>query len=329
MSKKPVIVSAIQPTGELHLGNYLGAVRNWVELQNSGKYDCYFFIVDYHSLTGNRSAAERKDYIIELAAELLAAGIDPQKSTFFVQSHVQEHTELGWIFNCVTPMAELERMTQFKDKAQSQKKNVNVGLFTYPVLQAADILMYKATHVPVGEDQVQHVELTRDIGRSFNKAYDTDFFPSTEALLTDIPRVKSLLEPTKKMSKSKGENHVICLADEPEVIAKKLKKAVTASPGDKETPGVNNLILLLNEFGEEEQAKEFAQEQKDGSIRYGDLKTAVAEAISTYFADFRTRRHELITNREEIAELLAQGAQKAQTQAKKTMQHVRKIIGVR
>ncbi|HRH23736.1 MAG TPA: tryptophan--tRNA ligase, partial [Candidatus Magasanikbacteria bacterium] len=230
MAKRPVIVSGIQPTGNLHIGNYLGAIKNWVDLQNSGKYDCYFFIADLHSLTGTRSASERKAQILRTASELLAAGIDPKKSTFFVQSHVPEHTELGWIFNCVTPIAELERMTQFKDKSQSQAKNINVGLFTYPTLMAADILLYRANAVPVGQDQTQHAELTNDIARWFNKNYSTYFSP-VKPVFTETPKIMSLLEPVKKMSKSLGEGHVIELADELEVIEKKLKKAVTATEG--------------------------------------------------------------------------------------------------
>ena len=248
---KPIVFSGIQPTGNLHIGNYLGAIKPFIELQNSDKYDLYFCIVDYHSLTGNMDATERKEKILHIAAELIACGIDPTKTTLFVQSHVEGHTELAWIFNTVTPVTELERMTQFKDKSNDQqKKNVNVGLFTYPVLQAADILLYHGTRVPVGEDQKQHVELTRNIARWFNNRYG-DYFPEPEVLLTETPRIKSLLEPTKKMSKSKGANHVIELADAPAVLEKKIKKAVTASEGGSASVGVENLLLLLSYFGSE------------------------------------------------------------------------------
>ncbi len=328
MSAKPVIFSGIQPTGNLHIGNYLGAVKNWVALQESEEYQCYFSIVDYHSLTGERSAEERRTQILHTAAELIAAGVDPSKSVLFVQSHVPQHTELGWVFGSVTPMAELERMTQYKDKSQQQAKNINVGLFTYPVLQAADILLYHGTHVPVGEDQVQHIELTRDIARWFNNKYG-EYFPETKALLTEIPRVKSLLEPTKKMSKSLGLGHVIELADEPAVIEKKLKKAVTASEGGEEAPGVQNLLLLLEQFGSKEDHTAFTAAEKDGSIRYGDLKKAVADAVATEFASFRARRKELLANHNEIADVLIAGAEKAQKVAAQTMEDVRKMIGVR
>lgn len=326
--KRPIIFSGIQPTGNLHLGNYLGAVRNWVELQNSEKYDCYFSVVDYHSLTGNRSAEERRDQILKTAAELIALGIDPDKSTLFVQSHVTEHTELAWVFNSVTPMAELERMTQFKDKSKQQAKNVNTGLFTYPTLMAADILLYHPDFVPVGEDQIQHLELTRDISRWFNKRYG-NYFGEVKPLLTKFPRVKSLLEPEKKMSKSLGEGHVIELADSPEVIAKKMKKAVTATAGGGKAPGVENLLLLLKEFGDAEIHKSFVKAEKDGSIRYGDLKNEVGDAVAEYFADFREKRDELMRNPDMIADVLVVGAERAKKKAEQTMGEVRTLIGVR
>lgn len=328
MAKKPIIVSGIQPTGNLHIGNYLGAVRNWVDLQNGGEYEMYIFIADLHSLSGQIKGKELHQQIIRTAAELVAAGIDPEKTTFFVQSHVSYCTELAWIFNTITPVTELERMTQFKDKAERQSKNVNVGLFTYPVLQAADILLYKGTCVPVGQDQIQHVELTRDCARWFNKKYET-YFPETKHLLTEIPKVMSLLEPTKKMSKSHGPDSIIELADEPSVIEKKLKKAVTASEGGKGAPGVENLLSLLKHFGTKELHKQFVSAEKDGSIRYGDLKKAVADAISNYFIDFRKRRDELMNNPDEIAEYLLRGAEKARVVAEKTMTDVRKIVGIR
>lgn len=325
---KPVIFSGIQPTGDLHIGNYLGAVKNWVELQNSGAYDCFFSIVDLHALAGNLSPEERHEKTIILAAELIAAGIDPKKSTLFVQSHVPGHTELAWIFNCVTPIAELERMTQYKDKSARQTKNVNAGLFTYPVLQSADILLYHGTHVPVGEDQVQHVELTRDIARWFNKRFG-DYFPETKVILTKTARVKSLLDPTSKMSKSLGENHAIDLADEPQVIEKKIKKAVTATAGGGDNPGAQNLLLLLKEFGDEKMYKQFAASEKNGSIKYGELKTELSRAIADHFETFRKRRAELLERHNELAEVLAHGAFVASKVAENTMKDVRKLVGIR
>jgi len=373
---KKIIFSGIMPTGNIHIGNYLGAVKNWVALQDNPDYHCYFAVMDLHAMTGNRESEELRGQILRTAAELIAAGIDPDKCTFFVQSHVAEHAELAWMFNTVTPVGELERMTQFKDKAglnnlllntaktlvenakndkvlekvmgnlyeegnliefvkefakvieKERSSKASAGLLTYPVLQAADILLYKGTHVPVGQDQIQHVELTRDIARWFNNKYE-DYFPETEALLTEIPKVMSLLEPNAKMSKSKGEGHVIELADEPEVILKKMKKAVTATEGGENSPGVENLLLLLKQFGDEKAHAEFVEAEKDGSIRYGDLKSTLATAIADHFADFRARRRDLLDNHDELAEILMKGAEKASDVARATMEDVRKMVGIR
>jgi tryptophanyl-tRNA synthetase len=287
----------------------------------------YIFIADLHSLTGNMTAEERKTQIVSTAAELIAAGIDPKKTTLFVQSHVQEHTELAWIFNCVTPISELYRMTQFKDKSERQAKNINSGLLTYPILQAADILLYHGNLVPVGQDQVQHVELTRDIARWFNNRFG-QCFPETKHLLTQVPKVMSLLEPEKKMSKSLGAGHVIELADEPGVIEQKLKKAVTATAGGGKAPGVINLLMLLEKFSDKKTYDRFVGAEKDGTIRYGDLKQAVGDAISKYFADFRAKRAKLLSNRDKLAGILIKGAAKAKNVAVKTMSEVRKCVGL-
>ncbi|MCF6276869.1 MAG: tryptophan--tRNA ligase [Candidatus Magasanikbacteria bacterium] len=324
---KEIIVSGMQPTGNLHIGNYLGAVKNWVELQNSGKYEMYIFIADLHSLTGNMSAEDRKEQIIKTAVELLAVGIDPDKTTFFVQSHIDGHTELNWIFNCITPIVELERMTQFKDKSVKQAKNINSGLFSYPVLQSADILLYGANKVPVGKDQVQHVELTRKIGRWFNNRFD-DYFAEVQDLLTETPKVMSLLEPTKKMSKSAGLGHVIELADEPNIIEKKIQKSVTASAGGDESPGVQNLFTLAQNFGDKKELERFKQAEKDGTIKYSELKKLTSNSISEYFAEFRKTREELLMDRDKIAEILIKGAQKAQPKATQTLEEVKKLVGI-
>ena len=328
MTKKPTIVSGVQPTGNLHIGNYLGAVKNFVDLQNSGKYEMYIFIADLHSLTSNMTAEERKQQIILSATELIAAGIDPKKTTLFIQSHIQEHAELSWILNCVTPISELYRMTQFKDKSERQEKNINSGLLTYPILQAADILLYHGSLVPVGQDQVQHVELTRDIARWFNNRYG-EYFPETKHLLTQVPKVMSLLEPEKKMSKSLGAGHVIELADEPEVIEKKLKKAVTATVGGGEALGVKNLLMLLHHFGNEDIYSNLEQLERMSKISYSDLKEAVTEAISKHFADFRVKRAKLLSNHNKLADTLINGAKKAQEVASKTAMEVRKLVGLR
>lgn len=322
------IVSGIQPTGNLHIGNYLGAVKNWLELQENKEYQMYIFIADLHSLTGKLTADELKKQTAIVIAELLALGIDPDKVVFFKQSDIKEHAELAWFFSCITPVSELYRMTQFKDKSEAQAKNINAGLLTYPILQAADILLYKGDAVPVGEDQIQHVELTRDSARWFNKKYKTDYFPETKHLLTHIPKIKSLLEPNKKMSKSLGQGHVIELADEPEVIQKKLNKAVTATEGGNDTPGVKNLLMLLKEFGQEEKYNLFVKAEKDGDIRYGDLKKELAQSISQYFAEFRKTRSKLLSNPKKIEEIMTKGAEKARKIAQKNMEEIRSIIGL-
>lgn len=326
--KKPVIFSGIQPTGNLHVGNYLGAVKNWVELQNSGAYDCFFCIVDYHSMTGNMTADERREKTRVTAAELFALGLDQKKSTVFVQSHVMEHAELGWIFNTVTPVSELERMTQFKDKSARQAANINAGLFTYPVLQAADVLLYKGTFVPVGQDQVQHIELMRDIVRWFHHRYGA-YFPEPKPLLTDTPKVMSLIEPNKKMSKSLGADHVIELADAPEEIQRKLKRAVTATEGGVKAPGSANLLLLLEHFGERAAYEKFAAVEDSGQIRYGDLKAALGEAVAAFFQPFREERERLLSRPKTIEKLLDRGAKKAQAVAQQTMRDVRTQVGLR
>jgi len=328
MKKKGTILSGIQPTGNFHVGSYLGAVKNWVHLQNSGDYEMYIFIPDLHALTGNRTAPELREQRQIAVAELLAAGLDPKRTTLFFQSDVRAHAELAWVFSCITPIAELERMTQYKDKSADQKHNINAGLFTYPVLQAADILLYHGTVVPVGQDQVQHVELTRDIARWFNRKYG-DYFREPEALLTEVPKVMSLLEPTKKMSKSKGEGHVIELADSPDVIEKKLKRAITASEGGSEAPGARNLIDLLKHFDAETLYEQYDRAEQDGNIRYGELKGDLARVIADYFTEFRARRAEYLADRSEIDAIMVDGAARAGDRASNTIRDVYERVGLR
>lgn len=340
-----IIVSGIQPSGRLHIGNYVGAIRIWLDLQRE-KMSRYFFIADYHSITGDYDPAEKRHQILELAADLLALGIDPKKSALFVQSDVPEHTELCWIFNTVTPMSFLERMTQFKDKSEHQKENINMGLFDYPVLQAADILIYGGDRIPVGRDQIQHVELTRDIARFFNNKYGA-IFPEPAPLLTDIPKLRSLTDPIKKMSKSLGEKSYVALADEPDVIKDKIKRAVTETTGilamseeevearlakgeDSEAlaglSGVWNLLAMLRAFGRPREADRIVATQP---IKYGELKSLVAERIADHFADFRKKRAQLLKSPDKVRRILAAGAKKARPVAKAKMKEVRKKIGLR
>ncbi len=334
---KHTIVSGIQPSGPLHIGNYLGALRYWKQLQDDPKNECFFFIADLHVLTQAPESKELKKNVKMMAAELFALGINNRKSVFFLQSAVPQHTELGWMFNCVTPIAELSRMTQFKDKSLDQKNNINNGLFSYPVLQAADILLYGGTHVPVGEDQVQHVELTRKIARWFNNRYGKTF-PEARPILTPTPRVMSLTAPHKKMSKSHGEKNVINLSDSPKTIAEKIKKAKTESTGkipvawkgewilkpgagkNEGVAGAYNLLKLLEYFGSEKDNMRFTGQ----SISYKDLKQTTARSISDYFGNFRKKRAGLL--KRDVLSKLAN--RKAHFIAEKSMIKARKKIGL-
>ena len=330
--KQNIVYSGIQPTGELHIGNYFGALKNFVVLQN--KYKCYFTIVDLHSLTGSFEPKEKMNQILSLAMDYLAIGLDPKKCSIFVQSHVPEVTELGWIFNTITQVSELSRMTQYKDKALVQKKNVNVGLFNYPVLQAADILLFKAGMVPVGQDQVQHIELTRNIAKSFNSKFGNTF-PLTEPLLTEAPKIMSLIEPLKKMSKSTGKKSYIALTDEPDVIAKKIAKAKTESTGkldvglaatDEGMRGAYNLLELLRLFGNKKLHSKFKNQKK---IKYIELKKAVSKEIASHFELFRQHRKVLEKDPAKVQKILDYGAKKARVEAIRTMEEVRKRVGIR
>ncbi len=332
---KPIILSGMQPTGSLHIGNYLGALKNWVDLQNAGEYEMFVFVADLHSLTVKLEPAVLREQTTLLAAEYIAAGVDPDKTTLFVQSQVPEHAELAWILNCVTPVGELKRMTQFKSKSgidqmdfDEMEGKTNAGLLTYPVLMAADILLYHATHVPVGKDQTQHLEINNDIARWFNNRFG-NYFKEIKWLPTEVPKVMSLVEPEKKMSKSAGEADYIGMGDEPNIIDKKLKRAVTATTGGGVAPGVDNLLTLLKQFGDKKTHEQFVVAERDGTIRYGDLKAELARAIATHFADFRARRAELLAQPKKLQKILEAGAEKAGVVAQKTMADVRKLVGIR
>lgn len=324
----PRILSGVQPSGKLHIGNYLGALRNFVNLQNGGEHECFFMVADLHSLSENFDPKQKRQQILDLVTDFIAIGLDPGKSVLFVQSQLPAHSELTWIFNTIIPMSALERMTQFKDKAGRQAANINVALFDYPVLQAVDILLYKPFGVPVGEDQVQHLELTNDIAKKFNSRFGKTFEP-VKPLLTKTPRVMSLLEPTKKMSKSLGDQHVINLLDEPEVIAKKLSRAVTDTGTEKTmSAGTKNLLGLLEIFGEPEQYTFYLEARKSGTIRYAELKKNLAKMIAHHFADYRAKRKQLEAKPEYILEVIASGKQKAEAVASTTLGEVKEKIGL-
>ncbi len=327
------IVNGIQPTGELHIGNWAGSLRNCIALQEAHPGRCFFFIADYHSMTIEYDPKEKRAQVLDFAATLLALGLDPAKSTLFVQSDVPEVAELCWIFNTVTSVAEMERMTQFKDKSAKNEKNVNMGLLDYPVLQAADILIYGGNAVPVGQDQIQHVETTRVIARNFNKCFG-ETFPEAKALLTDTPKIMSLTDPTKKMSKSHGAKSVLALDDEPEEILRKLKGVPTEASGivtsekleTEAYAGVALLLGIFNLFGKSEEADALI---KDQPVKYGDLKKRAAEVVAEGFADYRAAKKALMKDPDRVWAALEEGGKKARAIAAATMEDVRKKTGLR
>ena len=337
MSIPSRVFSGIQPTAQVHVGNYLGAIQNWVRLQE--EHDCLYCIVDYHAVTQKMEPNELARRSLNLAGDLIACGIDPKKATLFVQSHVPEHTELSWVFNCVVSYGDLLRMTQFKDKSESTE-HISGALFSYPVLQAADILLYHASGVPVGEDQVQHLELTRRIGRRFNHLVDREYFPEVEPMLSPAKRVMSLADPTRKMSKSLGESHSIAVTEDEGSIWKKVRSAVTdvggpdaaesadAGEGDADgmSPGVANLFLLLRTTAPDEVTESYLERYRSGEPMYGDLKKAVRDHLSEALRPIRERRAELDDTA--ILEALQEGGEKAREIASRTMSEVRGLIGV-
>jgi len=322
------VLSGIQPTGQLHLGNYLGAVKQWTKLQ--GKHDCFFAVVDLHALTQEQDPKEFGGACVEKVIELISAGLDPEQCTIFLQSHVKEHTELAWIFNTITPLAELERMTQYKDKAKKNKKNINAGLLTYPTLMAADILLYQAQGVPVGKDQMQHLELTRMIAGKFNTLYGNTFVEPEALVLKEGAKIMSLQDPKKKMSKSDGPQTVISLFEEPESIRKKVMRATTDegkeivyNPAKK--PGISNLLTIYSLFSE--QSIKDAEKQFQGK-GYAALKKEMAELLVDKLEPFRRKKKELQSRDLYLKEILKHGAKKARSIASQTMEDVRSKLGL-
>ena len=317
----------MQPTGRLHIGNYLGALKNFVDLQNSGDYQCYFFLADLHALTEGPTPQEFSENIMNLAADYLAAGLDPKKSVIYQQSQIPLHNQLAWVLNTVTPMGELERMTQYKDKAARQEANINAGLFDYPVLMAADIILYDAKVVPVGDDQLQHLELARTLARKFNARFGDTFF-EPKGLLTKTPRVMSLKDPLKKMSKSESDG-CLFLDDEPYDIKKKIARAVTDSDGVikydvEKKPGLSNLLSIyaaLENVDVAVTAEEFSQQT------YSELKNELSELVIKKFAPFRAAKKKLLAKPAAIKKILAEGSKKAGVVAAKKMLEVKKKVG--
>ena len=327
---KPIVLSGCQPSGQLTIGNYMGALKQWVEMQND--HQCYFMLVDMHAITVRQEPEQLFNACLDGFALYLACGIDPSKSSLFIQSHVREHAELGWVMSCYTQMGELNRMTQFKDKSTKHANNINVGLYSYPSLQAADILLYQANKVPVGEDQKQHLELTRDIAARMNNIYG-ELFTLPEPYIPERgARVMSLQDPVKKMSKSDtNPNNFVGLLEEPKKVAKKIKRAVTDSDEQariyfdpKEKAGVSNLLSILSTCTGK--SIETLVPEYEGKM-YGHLKTDVADAVVTLIEPIQEKFSELRGDREELNRIMHQGAEQARSQASSTMKRVHNALG--
>jgi len=322
------ILSGIQPTGSIHIGNYLGAIKHWADLQE--KNNCVFFIADLHALTVPYNPKDLRKNVLEAAAAHLALGINPEKSVLFVQSEIKEHSELCWLLNTLTPLGDLERMTQFKEKAKQFKKNINAGLLDYPVLQTADILLYKANKVPVGKDQVQHIELARTIARKFNQRFG-ETFAEPEALVPKFgAKIMAIDNPKKKMSKSLGPKSCISVFEEPTEIQKKIMSAVTDlgreikyNPSKK--PGISNLLTIYSLFSGKS-IKEL--ENLFQGKKYAEFKKCLADLLIKSLEPFRRKRKELLSREVYLREVLKRGAKKAEITAKTTMGEVKKKMGL-
>ena len=324
---KKIIFSGIQPSGFVTLGNYLGALNNWTKLQD--EYNCLYCIADLHTITVRQDPAKFRKTARELLMQYIAVGLDPEVNIMYYQSHVHQHAELSWILSCFTYMGELQRMTQFKEKSQKHSDNINAGLFTYPVLMAADILLYQTDLVPVGEDQRQHLEITREIANRFNRLYG-DVFKIPEAYIGKVgARVMALQDPTKKMSKSdENKNNTIAIMDPPEVIMSKFKKAVTDSENEvrmsEEKPGVSNLLNIycaVTGYTVEQAEKEFS------SCGYGDFKKAVGEAVVAKLEPIQKKFYDLENNKDYIDSIIKNNTERASRLADRTLSKVQKKIG--
>lgn len=324
---KPSLVSGFKPSGALHIGNYLGALSHAVALQNSGQYSCFYFVADLHSLTQSYSVSEKRKEIFEMAIDMLSAGIDAKKSTVFFQSQVKDHANLAWIFNSITSVGKLEGMIEYKEKIQDGT-SANVGLLDYPVLMAADVLLYNAKFVPVGEDQRQHVELARDIARKFNGKFGRTF-AEPKMLVSSAARVMSLSNPKKKMSKSEPGG-CLFLNDAPKAVKEKIASAVTDSHNriaynPAEQPGISNMLLIYSEFSG---ISVSAAERQFKEASYREFKLALCELVLRSLAPIQKRRAEILRNRARVIAALAKGAEKASKIAQTMMRIVEKRVGL-
>ena len=323
-----ILYSAVQPSGNLTIGNYVGAIRNWVQLQH--EFTCFYAISDLHAITVRQVPAELRRHTLELAALYIACGIDPEQCTLYVQSHVSAHAELAWILNTITYVGEMERMTQFKDKAAKHAENVNMGLMAYPVLMAADILLYHAHVVPVGIDQRQHLEITRDIATRFNNRYGETFRIPEAYIVKEGAKIGSLQDPVHKMSKSdENPNASVYMADDRDTIIRKFKRAVTDSDNrivaSEDKPGVTNLLNIYASF----KGCTVAEAEKEFEDKgYGDFKLAVGETVADALAPIQAEQKRLLADKAYLGEVLARGAQNAAYAARKTLSKVQRKIGL-
>ena len=324
---KPILLSGIQPSGHLCIGNYLGALKNWVKLQES--HDSIFLVVDMHALTVRQNPAELRQRCLSYVAQYIACGIDPEKSTIVIQSHVPQHAELMWILSSLTYMGELNRMTQFKDKSIKHAANINAGLFTYPILMASDILLYQADLVPVGADQKQHLELARDLAIRFNSTYSETFVVPEPHIPKAGARIMSLQDPEKKMSKSdENLNNLIAILDSPEIVKKKIKRAVTDSGSevrmDKTRPGISNLLQIYSLITD--LPVKDVESQFSGKM-YSDFKTELGDITADFLEPIQNKYNEIIQDKSYLESVLAKGAENAFYRARKTLSKVYRKVG--
>ena len=329
MEPKKVMLSGIKPSGDLTLGSYLGAIRNWKA--RAAEYDCYYFMADMHAITVRQNPADLRRRTMEQLAQYIACGLDPEKNTLFIQSHVHQHAELGWVLNCYAMFGELSRMTQFKDKSAKNADNINGGLFTYPALMAADILLYQADYVPVGEDQKQHVELARDVANRFNNLYGETFTVPEPYIPKVGARIMSLSNPASKMSKSDPAGCVFLL-DKPEDLARKFKRAVTDSDTERcvrfapeEKPGVSNLVAIYSSVT----GKSYDEIEREFEGRgYGAFKPAVGEAVIETLRPIREEAERIIADKAYLQQVYTDGAMRASAVARRTLRKVYKKVGL-
>ena len=326
------VLSAIQPTGDMHLGNYFGAVKNWVDLQE--KYKCFYGVVDYHAMTMPYQVSKLRTNTWDLITNLVAVGVKPEN--LFIQSLVPEHTELGWIFNCFCSYGQLTRMTQFKDKSvqvneTTKESFISVGLLDYPVLQTADILIYKADYVPVGKDQEQHLELARDIAQRFNSQVGKEYFVLPEPLYTETPKIRSTADPTKKMSKSAGEKHYINVFADEATIRRQIKSAVTDSgdtPSGSMAEGVQNLFELIKASGWNSEYDQLMTEYKSGTLKYVDLKQTTADALVHLLVPFAEKKKDVNADKKSLKDQIKQSSSEVRKVAQQTIREVKELVGL-